>query len=81
MRSTIIAYLLDLNHRTNGAYGVNEVLLATALPAVVFPIFSVQPLTIVGFTGLVSLVSYTHYDIVERYEGVDYLQFQCWMFM
>jgi len=76
-----LAYLLDLNHRTNGAYGVNEVLLATALPAVVFPIFSVQPLTIVGFTGLVSLVSYTHYDIVERYEGVDYLQFQCWMFI
>lgn len=52
-----IAYVLDMNHRTNGAYGINEVILASALAAIVFPIFSVQPLTFVGVTGLINLVS------------------------
>ena len=37
-----------------------------------------QPLTIVGVTGLINLVNYTNFDIVSQY-GVDYLQFQAWM--
>jgi len=74
-----IAYLLDMNHRTDGAYGINEVILASALAAIVFPIFSVQPLTIVGVTGLINLFNYTNYDIILRYPGVDYLQFQAWV--
>ncbi|KZV93780.1 hypothetical protein EXIGLDRAFT_612554 [Exidia glandulosa HHB12029] len=74
-----VSYLLDMNRRTGGTYGINEVLLASALPLVVFSIFSVQPLTIVGVTGLINLFNYTNYDIVTRYEGVDYLQFQAWM--
>lgn len=69
-----------MNAKTGGAYGLNEVILASALAAIVFPIFSVQPLTIVGVTGLINLVNYTNYDIVERY-GVDYLQFQAWVLM
>jgi len=73
-----IAYLLDMNRKTNGNYGINEVLLASALAAIVFPVFSVQPLTFVGVTGLINLFNYTNYDIVEPY-GIDYLQFQCWM--
>lgn len=52
-----IAYVLDMYHRTNGAYGVNEVILASAMVAIIFPIFSVQPLTFVGVTGLINLVS------------------------
>ena len=74
------AYLLDMNRKTNGNYGINEVLLASALAAIVFPVFSVQPLTFVGVTGLINLFNYTNYDIVEPY-GIDYLQFQCWMLM
>lgn len=73
-----ISYLLDMNRRTDGAYGINEVLLASALPLVVFSLFAVQPLTIVGVTGLINLFNYTNYDIVTRY-GVNYLQFQAWM--
>jgi hypothetical protein len=42
-------------HRTEGQYGINETILATALAAIVFPIIGVQPLTIVGFTGLINL--------------------------
>ncbi|PWN35584.1 uncharacterized protein FA14DRAFT_120626, partial [Meira miltonrushii] len=76
-----ISYVLDMNHRTNGAYGINEVILASALAAIVFPIFSIQPLTFVGVTGLINLVNYTQYDIVVQYYGLDqmdYLRVQAW---
>lgn len=76
-----ISYIIDMNHRTHGAYGLNEVILASALVAIVFPIFSVQPLTFVGVTGLINLVNYTQYDIVVGYYGlsqIDYLRVQAW---
>ncbi|KDN46449.1 hypothetical protein K437DRAFT_107238 [Tilletiaria anomala UBC 951] len=76
-----IAYVLDMNYRTGGSYGINEVILASALAAVVFPLFSVQPLTFVGVTGLINLVNYTQYNLVTRYYGfdnMDYLRFQTW---
>ena len=76
-----ISYIIDMNHRTGGAYGLNEVILASALAAIVFPIFSVQPLTFVGVTGLINLVNYTQYDIVVEYYGLDrmdYLRVQAW---
>ena len=34
------------------SYGVNEVLLSSVLGAVVFAVFSAQPLVIVGVTGM-----------------------------
>ncbi|KAK0527367.1 hypothetical protein OC835_004995 [Tilletia horrida] len=76
-----IAYVLDMYHRTNGSYGINEVILASALAAIVFPVFSVQPLTIVGVTGLINLQNYTVYDIFVGYYGFDnlkYLKIQAW---
>ncbi|CDS01192.1 related to BOR1-boron efflux transporter [Sporisorium scitamineum] len=76
-----IAYVLDMNYRTNGSYGVNEVILASALAAIVFSVFSVQPLTFVGVTGLINLVNYTQYNIFVGYYGFDrinYLRIQAW---
>ncbi|EPQ28772.1 uncharacterized protein PFL1_03575 [Pseudozyma flocculosa PF-1] len=76
-----IAYVIDMNYRTNGAYGINEVILASALAAIVFPIFSVQPLTFVGVTGLINLVNYTQYNIFVGYYNfsqIDYLRIQAW---
>ncbi|KAK4046404.1 hypothetical protein OIO90_006575 [Microbotryomycetes sp. JL221] len=72
-----LAYILDMNERTNGNYGVNEGILASAIAALTFAILSCQPLTIVGVTGLINLFNYTTYDIIEPY-GVDYLQFMAW---
>lgn len=69
-----------MNYRTGGNYGVNECILASAIAALAFSIFSVQPLTIVGVTGLINLFNYTAYDIVKDYD-VDYLQFQAWSLM
>lgn len=37
--------------KTHQNYGVNEVLLASVLGAVVFSLFAAQPLVIVGVTG------------------------------
>lgn len=37
--------------KTNQSYGVNEVLLASVLGAIVFSLFAAQPLVIVGVTG------------------------------
>lgn len=48
----MLAYIIDMYVRTDGTYGVNEGLLASALPALVFAVLSVQPLTIVGGASL-----------------------------
>lgn len=77
-----IAYVLDMNHRTHGTYGVNEVVLASALAAILFPVFGCQPLTFVGVTGLINLCNYTMYNITVHHWGFDnihYLRFQAWM--
>lgn len=73
-----LAYILDMRDRTGGAYGINEGLLASALPALVFSTLSAQPITLVGVTGLINLFVYTTYDIILP-TGIDYLQFQAWV--
>lgn len=75
-----LAYIIDMYVRTNGTYGVNEGVLSSAIAALTFSLFSVQPLTIVGVTGLINLFNYTTYDILSNYD-VDYLQFQAWALM
>jgi len=65
--------------RTDGQFGVNEALLASALAAVVFSIVGAQPLTIVGITGLISLFNYTIYDIVSIYDVALYQRFMVWV--
>ena len=46
-----LAFSLDMFQNTGSEYGVNEVLLASVLGAVVFSLFAAQPLVIVGVTG------------------------------
>ncbi|GAA5882857.1 hypothetical protein JCM16303_002497 [Sporobolomyces ruberrimus] len=73
-----LAYIIDMYVRTEGAYGVNEGILSSAIAALTFALLSVQPLTIVGVTGLINLFNYTTFDILKGY-NVDYLQFQAWV--
>jgi hypothetical protein len=47
-----LAFSLDMFEKTRQSYGVNEVLLASVLGAVVFSLFAAQPLVIVGVTGM-----------------------------
>lgn len=50
-----LAFSLDMFTKTNMQYGVNEVLLASVLGAVVFSIIACQPLVIVGVTGPITV--------------------------
>ncbi|KAI9889115.1 MAG: hypothetical protein M1814_005776 [Vezdaea aestivalis] len=64
--------------KTNMSFGVNEVLLASVLGAVVFSLLACQPLVIVGVTGPITVFNYTVYDIVAP-TGTNYLAFMCWI--
>lgn len=64
--------------KTNMSYGVNEVLLASVLGAVVFAIAAAQPLVIVGVTGPITVFNYTVYDIMKD-TGTNYFAFMCWI--
>ncbi|KAI1813965.1 HCO3 transporter family-domain-containing protein [Poronia punctata] len=73
-----LAFSLDMFTKTQGSYGVNEVLLASVLGAVVFSLVACQPLVIVGVTGPITVFNYTVYDIVTPL-GTNYLAFMCWI--
>ncbi|KAK1829615.1 HCO3 transporter family-domain-containing protein [Podospora conica] len=73
-----LAFSLDMLHKTNMQYGVNEVLLASVLGAVVFAVLACQPLVIVGVTGPITVFNYTVYDIMKS-SGTNYLAFMCWI--
>lgn len=73
-----LAFSLDMFQNTGTEYGVNEVLLASVLGAVVFSLFSAQPLVIVGVTGPITVFNYTVYDIMQP-TGVNYIGFMCWI--
>ncbi|KAK4137561.1 hypothetical protein BT67DRAFT_415027 [Trichocladium antarcticum] len=73
-----LAFALDMFNKTGMHYGVNEVLLASVLGAVVFSLLACQPLVIVGVTGPITVFNYTVYDIMEP-TGTNYLAFMCWI--
>ncbi|AAS54049.2 AFR677Cp [Eremothecium gossypii ATCC 10895] len=73
-----LAFAQDMFDHTNNAFGVNEVLLSSALAALVFGVLGGQPLCIVGVTGPISVFNYTLYDIVKPL-GVDYFGFMFWV--
>lgn len=73
-----IAFAQDMFDHTNNSYGVNEILLASAMGGIVFGIFSGSPLCIVGVTGPVSIFNYTVYEIIEPL-NIPYFQFMCWI--
>lgn len=68
-----------MRRQTDGFYGVNEALFSSAFAALVFSLFSAQPLTIVGVTGLISLFNYTIYDIVRDYDVTLYPAVMVWV--
>lgn len=75
-----LAFELDMLRQTGGYFGINEALLSSALAAFVFSLFSAQPLTVVGITGLIALFNYTIYDIAVAQGIADlYPQFIAWV--
>ncbi|ETN43778.1 uncharacterized protein HMPREF1541_11102 [Cyphellophora europaea CBS 101466] len=74
-----LAFQLDMGHNTDGFFGINEALLSSVMAAVVFSLFSAQPLTVVGITGLISLFNYTIFHIIEMYDVTVYPRFMVWV--
>lgn len=75
-----IAFAQDMFDRTDNSYGVNEVLMSSAIAGVVFGLFSGQPLCIVGVTGPIAIFSYTVYEIIEP-RGTSFFPFMCWIYL
>ncbi|EGV65431.1 hypothetical protein PSN45_002388 [Yamadazyma tenuis] len=75
-----IAFAQDMFDNTDNTYGVNEVLMSSAIAGVCFGLLSGQPLCIVGVTGPISIFSYTVYDIMKP-RGTPYLPFMCWIYL
>ncbi|KAI9729628.1 MAG: hypothetical protein M1818_008475 [Claussenomyces sp. TS43310] len=73
-----LAFSLDMFTKTHMSFGVNEVLLASVLGAVVFSVAAAQPLVIVGVTGPITVFNYTVYDIMTP-TGTNYFAFMCWV--
>lgn len=73
-----LAFAQDMFDRTEHAYGVNEVLLSSALAGIVFGVLGGQPLCIVGVTGPISILNYTIYDIVKDW-STNYFGFMFWV--
>lgn len=75
-----IAFAQDMFDKTNDSYGVNEVLLSSAIGGVAFGLFAGQPLTITGVTGPVSIFSYTVYKLIEN-RDTPFFPFMCWVYL
>lgn len=73
-----IAFAQDMFDHTNNSYGVNEVLLSSAMGGIVFGLFAGSPLCIVGVTGPISIFNYTVYEIIVPL-NIPYFQFMCWI--
>ncbi|CCE62126.1 hypothetical protein TPHA_0B04570 [Tetrapisispora phaffii CBS 4417] len=73
-----IAFAQDMFDRTDNSYGVNEVLLSSAMAGIVFGILSGQPLCIVGVTGPISIFNYTVYEIIKS-QDINFFGFMFWI--
>ncbi|CCC66615.1 hypothetical protein NCAS_0A00550 [Naumovozyma castellii] len=73
-----IAFAQDMFDRTDNSYGVNEILLASAMAGIVFGVLGGQPLCIVGVTGPISIFNYTVYEIIKPL-NTNYFGFMFWI--
>ncbi|CAK7893870.1 boron transporter 1 [[Candida] anglica] len=75
-----IAFAQDMFDKTENSYGLNEVLLSSAIGGIVFGLFAGQPLCIVGVTGPIAIFSYTVYELITP-RGTPFFPFMCWIYL
>lgn len=73
-----IAFAQDMFDRTDNSYGVNEILLSSALGGIIFGALAGQPLCIVGVTGPIAIFHYTVYEIIKPLH-TNYFGFMFWI--
>ncbi|QIX01017.1 hypothetical protein AMS68_006534 [Peltaster fructicola] len=73
-----ITFASDLYVLTGKNWGTIEVVFSTGLCGVIFSVFSIQPLTILGVTGPFSVLAENIYSLSTDSFNVDFLQFMAW---
>ena len=73
-----ITFASDLYVLTGKNWGTIEVVLSTGLCGIVFSLFSIQPLTILGVTGPFSVLAENIYKLCEESFGIPFLPFMAW---
>lgn len=73
-----ITFASDLYVLTGQNWGTIEVVFSTGLCGLVFSLFSIQPLTILGVTGPFSVLAENIYSLCNDSFKIDFLSFMAW---
>ena len=73
-----ITFASDLYVLTGKSWGTIEVVFSTGLCGVIFSLFSIQPLTILGVTGPFSVLAENIYSLCQDSFHIDFLSFMAW---
>ncbi|KAH8660664.1 HCO3 transporter family-domain-containing protein [Tricladium varicosporioides] len=73
-----ITFAGDLYALTGMTWGTIEVVFSTGLCGIIFSLFSIQPLTILGVTGPFSVLAENLYELCHESFHVDFLQVMAW---
>lgn len=73
-----ITFASDLYVLTGKTWGTIEVVFSTGLCGVIFSLFSIQPLTILGVTGPFSVLAENIYALCDEVFKVPFLPFMAW---
>ncbi|KAK5789572.1 hypothetical protein VI817_008695 [Penicillium citrinum] len=73
-----ITFASDLYVLTGKTWGTIEVVFSTGLCGVIFSLFSIQPLTILGVTGPFSVLAENIYSLCDEVFQIPFLPFMAW---
>ena len=73
-----ITFASDLYVLTGKSWGTIEVVFSTGLCGVIFSLFSIQPLTILGVTGPFSVLAENIYSLCSKTFDIPFLPFMAW---
>ncbi|KAF2015421.1 hypothetical protein BU24DRAFT_390729 [Aaosphaeria arxii CBS 175.79] len=73
-----ITFANDLYVLTGSNWGTIEVVFSTGLCGIIFSLFSIQPLTILGVTGPFSILAENMYELCESSFHIQFLPFMTW---
>ncbi|GLB14234.1 hypothetical protein AtubIFM61612_001659 [Aspergillus tubingensis] len=73
-----ITFASDLYVLTGQNWGTIEVVFSTGLCGIIFSLFSIQPLTILGVTGPFSVLAENIYSLCEDVFKIPFLPFMAW---
>ncbi|KAL1639709.1 hypothetical protein SLS58_007607 [Diplodia intermedia] len=73
-----ITFASDLYELTGQNWGTIEVVFSTGLCGIIFSVFSIQPLTILGVTGPFSILAENIYSLCTSSFHIPFLPFMAW---